>query len=211
MAKKKALITDKHGLCVQERNFLDEYRQTGDAATAIRKAFGHNNLARPTLMARARSILNSSEAQAYMNETWERVSRLADVGQADVARALAGLMEFDIKDVLDDDGGVKPPQEWPVGASQAIKMYKAKDLGDSGIEVQIATHDKIAAATALMRHVGGFEKDNAQKHISNTTVNIESLTNNMSPELLQAVAGVGAEMAMQDGEVVEAEYEEVPP
>lgn len=78
----------------------------------------------------------------------------------------------DIRRLLADDGTLKPPAEWDADTAAAVSSIKVRELfgegkdgkGLIGHTVEVKLWDKGGALDRLGKHLGMYEKDNAQKN-----------------------------------------------
>jgi phage terminase small subunit len=90
---------------------------------------------------------------------------------ADVVALIAKLATFDIADLYDENGNLKPLNEIPAHARLAIESIDSEEVfeGRGHDRQQVATVKKVRMAKRgesldkLMRHLGGYELDNKQQ------------------------------------------------
>lgn len=88
-----------------------------------------------------------------------------------VLRELAKIVHADLRKVFREDGSLMEPSEWPdeiAGAIASIEVFeeyegqgKARKL--VGFTKKIKLWPKVEAIDRAMKHLGQFERDNAQK------------------------------------------------
>jgi phage terminase small subunit len=90
---------------------------------------------------------------------------------ADVVALIAQLATFDIAELYDEDGNLKPLSEIPAHQRLAIESIDSEEVFEGrGLQrTQVATVKKVRLAKRgesldkLMRHLGGYELDNKQQ------------------------------------------------
>ncbi len=148
--------------------FVDAYLTNGRNGTqaAIAAGFAANGagvtavrLLKEPLIA-AKVAQHVEKAQAISGLTVERTLQ-------EVAR----LAYFDPRQLLRDDGSLKPINELDADTAAAIASLEQDDIteGEGDLQKTIGTarkvklHSKTAALEMAMRHLGQYEKDNRQK------------------------------------------------
>lgn len=156
----------------QRQLFVDEYLIDLDHGRA-HKVAGYA----PSKRGHAASgytLLHRPEIQAAVEERKaDRRKRMElEVKQDDVVREIARLAFSDIRRVFAEDGSLLPvPKLDDVTASSiaSVKVkYEAGPEDEDGCQTVVQTHeyklwDKGAAQERLMKHLGGYAQDNAQK------------------------------------------------
>lgn len=97
----------------------------------------------------------------------------------ELVNVLSGMVRFDMADLYDDNGNLLNIKEMPLIARQMISemtsdhLYGGKEIIGEVKKVKII--QKLDAVEKLMKHLGGYEKDNSQK---STGVTIFQLPDN---------------------------------
>jgi len=99
-------------------------------------------------------------------EVWERNKVTID----EIIQTLGGMIRFDIADLYDDDGCLLPLKQIPLAARQMISQLDIEELFEYidkdkiliGHTKKVRTYSKLDAIEKLMKHLGGYEKDNKQ-------------------------------------------------
>jgi phage terminase small subunit len=85
----------------------------------------------------------------------------------ELVNVLSGMVRFDIADLYDDDGNLMNIKEMPLIARQMISELTSDEIKIGGESVgqvkKVKTIAKLDAVEKLMKHLGGYEKDNSQK------------------------------------------------
>jgi len=85
-----------------------------------------------------------------------------DIPKDPILRTLYAIATFDPLSMYDDKGDVKPLKSLTDEQRMALKSYR--EVRDGAV---FTTHNKQQAIEAIMKHLGLFEKDNAQKKDTN--------------------------------------------
>lgn len=143
--------------------FVNEYMVDRNATQAAIRAgysektahsIGHENLRKPEI---AEEIKRREQELAEANKiTLDEVVRLA----ANVAR-------FDVRKLVGPDGMPKPITELDDETALAIQGVEIATMGNADAGLGEVTKYKVAdrnqAIDKLMKHLGGYERDNEQK------------------------------------------------
>lgn len=80
---------------------------------------------------------------------------------------LASMARFDINEIYNEDGTLKNLNDMPKGARMAIEGLEVDELNVEGKRAGLTKKIKLSSRRSniieLMKHLGGYEKDNAQK------------------------------------------------
>lgn len=120
------------------------------------------------LLARPNVAKAVAEAQARVRATAEEE---AGVTLGQVVARIAQVAMFDARTMFTESGGLKPPKEWSDAAAAALSGIEVTELTvGKGPDAQpIGELKKVkwiqctVALEMLMKHLGGYEKDNSQK------------------------------------------------
>lgn len=99
------------------------------------------------------------------NEIEEKIAKIAhqlDISAVEVVRVIKSLLTYDIRDILNPDGTVKPPSEWPEGAAFSVQGFDVTELYEGsgsqkhvyGNLKKIKFADRIRAAELLTKILG---------------------------------------------------------
>jgi phage terminase small subunit len=108
--------------------------------------------------------------QAGRDASHKAIGERTGIQLADLVRILAQMATFDIAELYDTDGNLKPLDEIPAHARIAIESIDSEEVyeGRGRDRQQVATVKKVRMAKRneaidkLMRHLGGYELDNKQ-------------------------------------------------
>jgi phage terminase small subunit len=151
---------NEHGLTPQQEKFaqgvgagragVDAYRAAYPKATAWKdesvRVEAAKMLARPNISQRVSKI----QAEGAMHAGLDAGKILAEV---------AKLAHSDIAGIMATDGKVKLPHELDAVTRAAVASFKIDEYG----RIEYKFWDKNTALEKAMKHLGLYEKDNAQK------------------------------------------------
>lgn len=127
----------------------------GNAADAARQAGYSEKTARQ----QGSRLLTHVDVVRLIRAGQERLAKKFEVQADRVLREIAILASSRTSDLFGSDGQMIPPHLWPDHVSAAVSSVKMKKLG----EIEVRLWNKPAALTDAAKHLGLFEKDNAQK------------------------------------------------
>lgn len=116
-------------------------------------------------------IKSIPEIKQYIAKKHEEIQERNKVTIDECVSALAKMMRFDIADLYDEKGALKTIHDIPEETRLAIaelSTYEEFDFSEEeknliGFTKKLKTIDRKGVIVELMKHLGGYEKDNAQK------------------------------------------------
>ena len=180
-------LTDK------QENYCQAYVVCGNQSAAYRIAYDADSMNIHTVAQEAcRLHANpdiTARIRAIQNEAYERNKITID----ELVQDLAGMVRFDPADMYDDDGKLLPLRQMPKQARQMISQLDTDELYVTidgqreviGYTKKVRTIQKLDAVEKLMKHLGGYEKDNFQKK---TEINV--VASMSTEELLQRAKAI---------------------
>jgi phage terminase small subunit len=120
----------------------------------------------------ASKLLTNPNIAAAIQEQCATKAKDADISLERILKEYKSIAYFDIAKLYNEDGDLKKIHEIDEETRRAISSIESDDLfagaGDSrkhvGYTRKVKACSKRDALADLMRHVGGFEKDNAQQN-----------------------------------------------
>lgn len=176
MPKRKA---GEH-LTVFEQKFVNEYLVDPNGIRAYRRAI-KNKVSYATARAEASKMLTRPNVRNEIAAAMKAVSRYSKLKAAKVVEGLKKVALADPLDFIDrETGNLLPLDKVPPRSRLAIKKIKCKvvsrklekftvDGEEQVAEVtteiaEVELSDRVAALDKLMKHLGQYLQDNAQKH-----------------------------------------------
>jgi len=156
-------LTDK------QESYCQNYIVCMNQSTAYRIAYdadsmNANSVAREACLLHANPNITQRIKQLQA-EHYERNKASID----ELVNVLSGMVRFDIADLYDDSGNLLPIKEMPLIARQMISELTSDEIKMGGSVIgevkKVKTIAKLDAVEKLMKHLGGYEKDNKQKAI----------------------------------------------
>lgn len=142
----------------KQEEFVRQYLLDLNAAAAYRRA-GYTARGNAGEVNGVRLLRNAKVAAAIDKAMGERSTRIA-ITQDRVARELAKIAFFDIRDALNDDGSIKPISQLDGDATAALASLDVVELRgeQGGVIRRIRLADKLRALELLCRHLGMFRE-----------------------------------------------------
>jgi len=157
-----------------EEAFVSAFIKDGNASAAYRHAFPQSRKWQDkTIHEHASRLLAKGKVQARLAEIRQKLAAATEVDLQRVVKevALLGLSDPLIA-ITDENGAVKPIHEWPEAARRAVASIEVlekfegegEDCKFIGYTKKVKFWDKNASLEKLMKHYGGYERDNEQKN-----------------------------------------------
>lgn len=158
-------------LTPKQENFCIEYLKSGNASDAYRRSYNAKKMSAKVIANRASELLDNGDITVRLEELKKPVIEKTQLTLERVILENMNVAFFDIRTILDNDGAVKPVNEWPPEAGAAISSIEVleqyegsgKDRVFIGYLKKVKLVEKGAALDRLMKHLGGYEQDNKQK------------------------------------------------
>lgn len=154
----------------KERLFIDAYIANGGNATAAGEAIGW---AKTTAQRWTAEILERPHVRAEIHRRRQELAQKFELTTENVIDELRKIVHSDVRRFINNDGSVKPVDQWDDDMGAAVSSLEVDELfagGESGARVQVGFtkklrfYDKNAAIDKAMKHLGLFEKDNEQRN-----------------------------------------------
>lgn len=162
----------KIDLTPKQEKFCNEYIRTGNKSEAYRLAYDARNMADETINREAHELYNNPKITTRIKELRKELAERNKITLDEVVQHISKIALFDIAECYDENQRLKPIQEIPKEIRTAItgiKVYEDKfnTQGDNivmGETKELKIINKLDAFEKLMKHLGGYEKDNSQKN-----------------------------------------------
>lgn len=116
-------------------------------------------------------LFEDPHVEAYIDRELDYLEELAQVSRERMILELSTIAYFDIRDLFDDDGNLKPIQSWPEHAARAVSAIDEETVVvGEGDETQtrrikkLRTNGKLAALAELNRMMGHYQTVVEVKH-----------------------------------------------
>jgi len=156
-------LTDKQEL------YCQNYVVCLNQSTAYRMSYDADAMNSNTVAVEACRVHNDPNITLRIKELqaehYERNKATID----ELVNTLSGMVRFDIADLYDDNGNLLNIKDMPLIARQMISEISSDEIKMAGQSIgevkKVKTIAKLDAVEKLMKHLGGYEKDNKQKSV----------------------------------------------
>lgn len=170
-------------LTEKQESYCQHYVICGNQAAAYRLAFDADAMNVNSVYVEASKLHSDPKIALRISELRKEAWDANRISLDELIQSLAGMVRFDIADLYNDDGALLPLRQMPLAARQMISQLDVDEIimdkAVVGHTRKVRTINKLDAIEKLMKHLGGYEKDNAQK--PNATV-IVNLGNGKNPD-----------------------------
>lgn len=129
-------------------------------AAAYREAFSTKGMNLKTLYEEASRVAARPEVSAMIKELQAKAADIVVMDKAKILREVDRLAMSDLRGVYDVEAKrIKLPHELDDATAAAVKSFKIDEFG----RIEYVFHDKRGSLDMAMKHLGLYEKDNAQK------------------------------------------------
>lgn len=167
-------LTDK------QEKYCQSYVVCGNQSAAYRMAFEADAMNVNTVAVEACRLHSDPNITLRIKEIQKEAYERNKITIDEIIKSLAGMVRFDIADLYDEEEGrLKPLHEMPKEARLMIQHLETDEIMLKGTVIgytkKLRTYSKLDAIEKLMKHLGGYEKDNQQsKAVTNVTLSLGS-------------------------------------
>lgn len=147
-------LTDK------EEAFCQAYVLIGNKSAAYREVYSTTKAKPSTINRAAIKVFQRPRVTERVKELQYEAAERNNLQVDDLVQMLSSMARFDIGDLYSDDGKLKEINQMPKAARQMIQQLET--IG--GHTDKLRTYSRLEAIEKLMRHLGGYERDNSQKN-----------------------------------------------
>ncbi len=151
----------------KQKRFCEEYLiDLNGTQAAIRAGYSKKSANRI-----ASENLSKPDIQNYISELQKDIQERNKITVDECVSILANIARFDIAEIYDEDGQLKPIREVPKNIRQAIGSIETEQtLNGDGEVKKVKTLNKEGAIDKLMKYLGGYEEHNRQKEKNNVVI-----------------------------------------
>lgn len=165
-------------LTPKQEAFCQVYIKTGNATEAYRAAYDCSKMKPESVNRLAKANLDNIKIASRIKEIQEQYIKKNGLSPDKVLAEWARIGFADIRQLLNENGGLLPVSKWPDSISAAVAAIKIRQEPDQGDDppadiIELKLWPKTNALDALSKNLGLFEKDNDQrKPVFNLNANI---------------------------------------
>lgn len=161
------------GLTKKQEMFAVAVAKGSNGADAYRGAYDTKGMTAKTIHEAASRLLRNSKVAARIEALRKPALRKAELSVERTLEEVAGLSYSDIGHMLESNGRLIPLAEMDPKVRRAISSIEFVTDKDGATTTKLKLWDKNSGLEKAMKHLGLFEKDNAQTR--------ESLVLNVEP------------------------------
>ncbi len=166
-------------LDVKHKRFADTWLANGNNGTQAAIDAGYS---KSTAHVQASRLLNNDKVKAYIAEQQKARSMRTQIDADYLLEELAKMQQAPICEILDDNGGLKDPREWPlhwqrmVSGIEVFEEYdgRGKDRQFIGYTKKIKLINREAVIKMLGQHIGVNAFEERIKHSGNVTMTVDT-------------------------------------
>lgn len=171
----------EYNLTEKQEKYCQSYLICGNQSTAYRIAYDAEAMNVNSVAVEACKLHSDPKISLRIKELQKEVYERNKIEIDEIIQSLAGMVRFDIADLYDEHGALLQINKIPLHARQMINQLDVDEMRIQneivGYTKKIRTINKLDAIEKLMKHLGGYEKDNHQsKNTNNITLNLGSGT-----------------------------------
>lgn len=160
-------------LTPKQEKFCVEYIRTGNKSEAYRLSYDAENMPNESIHVKANEVYNNVKVTLRVSELRKELAERNKITLDEVVQHISQIATFDIAECYDESNNLKSIHDIPKHIRTAIMGLKVleefqgfgKDKESIGFTKDIRVINKLDAFEKLMKHLGGYEKDNTQKNI----------------------------------------------
>tara|TARA_R110002051_G_scaffold318245_1_gene400362 strand:+ start:1805 stop:2326 length:522 start_codon:yes stop_codon:yes gene_type:complete len=161
-------------LTPKQEKFCQEYVKTGNKSEAYRLSYSTKNMATKTVNENASRISKNSKVSARIEQLQKELAERNKMDIDECVQKLSAMARFDLLDLYNEDGTLKNLSDIPVESRMAIESLDVDEIRVEGAVIGHTKKVKLSSRRSniieLMKHLGGYEKDNNQKKIADRVI-----------------------------------------
>jgi phage terminase small subunit len=154
-------------LTIKQEAFCQAYILHGDKSRAYREAFKCDNMKPETVNRSAFELYHNPNITARIDQLKKEIEERNKINIDELISELANMVRFDPAEMYEEDGSLKMIHDMPKPVRQMISSLDIDELmvdkQKIGYTKKVRFIPKLDAIEKLMKHLGGYEKDNQQK------------------------------------------------
>ncbi len=146
-------------LTPKQEKYCQMFVKYGSRSTAYRKSYETDGMKQTTIWTKASILHRKPEIQARVRELQEDLSKRNALTLDRAIQALSEIATFDILDLYDHNGNLKPLDEIPKPARLSIQDIRVSEGKITGIKIL----NKLDALEKLLKYFGAYQADTKQQ------------------------------------------------
>ncbi|MBD0822624.1 terminase small subunit [Aestuariibaculum marinum] len=150
--------------------FCQEYVVDYNATqAAIRSGYSER-----TARSQGQRLLTKADISARIEELKEEIKERNKITIDECVQMLTAMARFDVADLYNEDGSLKAMKDIPKEARLVIEGFESDEIKIEDAVIGVSRKVKLSSRRSniieLMKHLGGYEKDNNQKKTDNVVM-----------------------------------------
>ena len=154
-------------LTIKQEAFCQAYIKLGDKSAAYREAYSTSKMLPATINRKASEMFENGIITARVEVLRAEIKEDNKITMSEIVSTLSDMLRFDLSELYDSNGKLKNIHSIPKKARIMIAQIETEEIRIKGNVVgsvkKVKVFDKLQAVEKLMKHLGGYEKDNDQK------------------------------------------------
>lgn len=154
-------------LTIKQEAFCQAYIRLGDKSAAYREAYNTSKMLPSTINRKGAEMFENGIITARVEALRAEIKEDNKITISEIVSTLSDMLRFDVAELYDENGKLKNIHSIPKKARIMISQLETDEIKVKGLVVgsikKVKIFDKLQAVEKLMKHLGGYEKDNDQK------------------------------------------------
>lgn len=175
-------------LTIKQEAFCQAYVKLGDKSAAYREVYNCSRMKPESVNRLAFALFDNINITSRIERLRIDIEERNKITIDELVKDLSNMVRFDPAEMYDENGALKSIHDMPKPVRQMISSMDIDELFDGkgrdsqriGFTKKVRLINKLDAIEKLMKHLGGYEKDNKQKAPvvtqTNTVYDISSLS-----------------------------------
>lgn len=177
---KKIMPKKDNELTEKQEKFCQAYITFGNKSEAYRVAYDADAMNTNSVRVAAHEVYNVPNVSLRIEQLQKEIRERNKIKIDDVLGILSDMINFDIAEIYDDEGRLKPIKDIPKPHREMINSVKVYEdcinidgqREKIGETKEVKLLNKLDVIEKFMKHLGAYEKDNVQKN-SNIHVSVD--------------------------------------
>jgi len=156
-----------NNLTIKQEAFCQAYIRLGDKSAAYREAYNTSKMKPESINRKAFELFVNVNITARIEFLRSEIQVDNKATISEIVNTLSDMLRFDVAELYDSNGNLKNIHSIPKKARLMIAQLETDEIRvrneSIGQVKKVKVFDKMQAVEKLMKHLGGYEKDNAQK------------------------------------------------
>jgi len=170
-------------LTLKQENFCQQCVVTGNKAEAYRRSYSAENMGVDSINAEVQKLFGNPLISLRVSDLQKEAAERNKITVDECVSLLTSMARFDIADCYDENGNLLGVHSIPKETRLAIEAMDSEEYKQDGMLIsttkKLKTSSRRHNIIELMKHLGGYEKDNDQ---IKSVMNIINLGSGVNPK-----------------------------